>query len=74
MFGLILKLFAPTMWLTQVFVDCNRFDKSKINEVHIEWTLKVYRCTDKTSTKSTDTTLITPASIHTNKTKHQDKV
>ena len=35
--------------------------------------LKVYRNkrrADKTRTKSTETTLITPASIHTNKTKH----
>ena len=32
--------FAPTKWLTQIFVDCNRFNKGKINEVRIEWTLK----------------------------------
>ena len=33
-------LFALTMWLTQIFVDCNRFNKGEINEVGIEWTLK----------------------------------
>ena len=32
------------------------------------------RRTDKTRTKLTKTTLITPISIHTNKTKHQNKV
>ena len=31
--------FALTMWLTQVFVDCNRFNKGEINEARIEWTL-----------------------------------
>ena len=31
-------------------------------------------CTDKTKTKLTKTTLITPTSIHTNKTNHQSKV
>ena len=30
--------------------------------------------TDETKTKLTETFLITPASIHTNKTKHQNKV
>ena len=30
--------------------------------------------TNKTKTKLTETFLITPASIHTNKTKHQNKV
>ena len=32
------------------------------------------RRTDKTRMKLTETTLITPASIHTNKTKHQNKM
>ena len=32
------------------------------------------RHTEKTRTKLTKTTLITPASIHANKTKHQNKV
>ena len=30
--------------------------------------------TDKMRTKLTETTLITPTSIHTNETKHQNKV
>ena len=29
-----------TKWLTQIFVDCNRFNKGEINEVRIEWTVK----------------------------------
>ena len=32
------------------------------------------RRTDETKTKLTETFLITPISIHTNKTKHQNKV
>ena len=32
------------------------------------------RHTDETKTKLTETFLITPESIHTNKTKHQNKV
>ena len=36
----ILTPFALSQWLTQIFVDCNRFDKGEINELHIEWTLK----------------------------------
>ena len=32
------------------------------------------RRTDKTKTKLTETNLITPTSIHTDKTKHQNKV
>ena len=32
------------------------------------------RRTDKTRTKLTETTFITPIRIHTNKTKHQNKV
>ena len=32
------------------------------------------RRTDETKSKLTETFLITPASIHTNKTKHQNKV
>ena len=32
------------------------------------------RCTDKTKTKLNETTLITPEGIHTNKTKHENKV
>ena len=37
---LILTPFALSEWLTQIFVDCNRFDKGEINEVRIEWILK----------------------------------
>ena len=37
---LILTPFALSEWLTQIFVDCNRFDKGEINEVRVEWTLK----------------------------------
>ena len=33
---LILMLFALSEWLTQIFVDCNRFDKGEINEVRFE--------------------------------------
>ena len=71
--------FALSKWSTQIFVDCNRFDKGdhEINEARIEWTLKEYinkRRMDETKTKLTETFLITPASIHTNKTKHQNKV
>ena len=29
-----------TKWLTQIFANCNRFNNDKINEIHIEWTLK----------------------------------
>ena len=32
--------FALTKWLTQIFVDCNRFNKGEMNEEGIEWTLK----------------------------------
>ena len=38
--SLILTPFALTKWLTQIFVNCNRFNKGEINEVRIEWTLK----------------------------------
>ena len=38
--SLILTPFALTKWLTQIFVDCNRFNKGEINEVRIEWILK----------------------------------
>ena len=59
--------------------NCQEYDFSKgeINEVRIEWTLKEYRNkrdADQTKTKLTETTLTTPTSIHTNKTKHQNKV
>ena len=75
--SLILMPFALTKWFTQILVDCNRFNKVDINEVRIEWTLKIVknnRCTDKTKIKLTKTTLITLTSIHTNKTKHPNKV
>ena len=52
--SLILTPFVLTKWLTQIFVDCNRFNKGLINDVRIEWTLKEYRNkrrTDKTRTK-----------------------
>ena len=74
---LILMHFALYGWLTQIFVDCNRSDKGEINEVCIEWTLREYinkRGTDETKTKLIKTFPITPASIHTNMTKHQNKV
>ena len=51
-----------------------------MNEVRIEWADKRImneRRTDKTRTKLTEKTLITShshTSIHTNKTKHQNKV
>ena len=74
MFGLTYsKTFALSKWLTQIFVDCNRFDKGEINEVRTEWTLRQHinkRRTDETKTRLTETFLITPASIHTSKTKH----
>ena len=38
--SLLLTSFALTDWLIQIFVDCNKFNKGKLNEVHIEWTLK----------------------------------
>ena len=38
--SLILTLFALSKWLTQIFVNCNRFNNGEINEVCIEWTLK----------------------------------
>ena len=63
--------------LTQIFLDRNRFDKGKTNEVRIESTFKRIKDKggkDKTRTKLTETTLITLTSIHTNKTKHQNKV
>ena len=34
--SLILTPCALTKWLTQFFVDCNRFDKDKIKEICIE--------------------------------------
>ena len=68
--------FALIKWLTQIFVDCNRFNKGELNEILNEC-LKEYsnkRCKDETRTKLTETTLKTPVSIHTNKTKHENKV
>ena len=46
--------FALTKRLTQIFVDCKRFNKGKINQICTEWTLKKYtnkRHTDKMRTK-----------------------
>ena len=40
MFGFTYSYGFCSKWLTPVFVDCNRFNKSEINEVHSEWTLK----------------------------------
>ena len=66
--------------MTQIFVHCNRFNNSEVNEVHIEWTLKkntrIYLKgnRDKMRTQLTQTALITPTSIHTIKTKHQNKM
>ena len=31
--------FVLAKWLTQIFVDCNRFNKGELYEVRIEWTL-----------------------------------
>ena len=56
MVSLILTPFALTMWLTQDFVDCNKFNKGEIDEVRIEWHLKECRNkrrTDKIRTKLT---------------------
>ena len=33
--SLILIPFALTKWLTEIFVDCNRFNKGELNEVRI---------------------------------------
>ena len=33
--------FVITKRLTQIFVDCHRFQKGEINEVRIEWSLKL---------------------------------
>ena len=38
--SLILAAFVLTKWLTQISVDCNRFNKGEINEVRIEWIFK----------------------------------
>ena len=38
----LLTPFAPSKWLTQTFVDCNKFDKGEINEVRIDGPLKEY--------------------------------
>ena len=62
--------FALSKWLTQIFLDCNIFSKGEINEVRIAWILKRM----KGETKLTETTLITPTGIHTNKTNHQNKM
>ena len=40
LFSLILTPFVLTKWLTQIFVDCNRFNKDEINEERIEWNLE----------------------------------
>ena len=40
MFGFIYSYAICSKWFTQIFVDCNRFNKSEIEEVLIEWTLK----------------------------------
>ena len=55
--SLILMPFVLTKWLTQIFVDCSRFNKGEINEVHIEYMNK--RHTDKMKTKLNETTLMT---------------
>ena len=38
--SLILTPLALTKWLTQTFVDFNRFKKGGTNQVGTEWTLK----------------------------------
>ena len=55
--SLIYTPFVLTKWLTQIFVDCSRFNKGEINKVRIEYRNK--RRTDKTKTKLNETTLIT---------------
>ena len=55
--SLIPMPFVLTKWLTQIFVDCSRFNKSEINEVPIEYRNK--RHTDKTKTELNETTLTT---------------
>ena len=37
---LILTPFVPTKWLTQIFIDCSRFNKGEINDVRVKWTFK----------------------------------
>ena len=37
---LFLTPFVLSKRLTQIFVDCNRFDDCEINEICIEWILK----------------------------------
>ena len=49
----ILTPFVSTKWLTQIFVDCSRFNKGEISEARIEYRNK---------------------SIHTSRTKHENKV
>ena len=66
--------FPLTKWLTQIFVDCNRFNKSEINEGGLLKEYRNKRRKDKTRNKLTDTSLIIPTSIHTNQTKYQNKV
>ena len=34
--SLILMPFVATKWLTQIFVDCSRFNKGEVTEVRIE--------------------------------------
>ena len=64
-------------WLTEIFVDCNGFNKGGINKEPIEWTFKEHMnkmSTDKMRTKLTETAPISPTGIHANKTKHQNEV
>ena len=49
--------FCFTKRLTQIFVDCSRFNKGEINEVRIEYRNKSR--TDRTKTKLNEITLIT---------------
>ena len=39
-FQVIRLLRSCLVVLTQIFVNCNRFNKGDINEIRIEWTLK----------------------------------
>ena len=58
----ILTPLVQTMWLTQIFVDSNIFNKGERNDVGIEQTLKridEQRRTDKTKTKLNEATPIT---------------
>ena len=55
--SLILTPFLLTKWLTQIFVDCNRFNKAETNENGPLKEHRNKRRTDKAKTKLNETTL-----------------